>query len=706
MRIYRMTATFGKLEHQTLELQPGLNIIHAPNEWGKSTWCAFLLAMFYGLDTRARTTKNELADKERYAPWSGSPMSGRVDLCWNGRDITLERVTKGRIPLGEFRAYETKTGILLPELTAANCGQMLLGVEQSVYRRSAFIRQSDLPVTADEAFRHRLNALVTTGDESGDGEKLEKGLKELKNRCRYNRTGLIPQAEAEKAAVEEKLRELESLETQSKKLKSRLGEAKSWARELENHRDALLFAAAEADAARVAQARENWETAENQLLQQENLCARLPGEEEIQEKIRKIREFQRNWEAARIEAESLPESPEMPQLPTPFAGMPLPHAWEMLGEDVSRYRLLTQTKPYMVALILAGAVLILGILAAFAQEWIIAAVLDLVGLVCLFLGVRKKRRWEGEIAALIEKYGDENPDSWQLPLEAYGQALEKYRESRRKYGGFQAEFAEKKIQLEKQRRSLCGEQNPEAVLEIWQNMLEKRRYCQTLYREAQQAGEYYRTLSAMIRPVQPPRMPDTLTYSAEETEKLLSEVTQEQQRLLSRLGQYRGRMEALGEEEKLLRQLRNLEEQIEKWENVYAAAQVGLDTLTQAKLELQRRFAPRIARRAQELMCAMTAGRYKRLVLGEDLRIRSEAGEEDTLTDALWRSDGTVDQLYLALRLAVAEELIPHAPLVLDDAFVRFDDNRLAATMKILGETAREKQIILFSCQMREKNVI
>ena len=57
-----MTATFGKLEHETLTLRPGLNIIEAPNEWGKSTWCAFLIAMLYGIDTRERTTATTLAE--------------------------------------------------------------------------------------------------------------------------------------------------------------------------------------------------------------------------------------------------------------------------------------------------------------------------------------------------------------------------------------------------------------------------------------------------------------------------------------------------------------------------------------------------------------------------------------------------------------------------------------------------------------------
>ena len=65
-----------------------------------------------------------------------------------------------------------------------------------------------------------------------------------------------------------------------------------------------------------------------------------------------------------------------------------------------------------------------------------------------------------------------------------------------------------------------------------------------------------------------------------------------------------------------------------------------------------------------------------------------------------------MDQLYLSLRLAVAEELIPDVPLVLDDAFVRFDDNRLKTALEILQEEASSKQVILFTCQSREKDLL
>ena len=80
------------------------------------------------------------------------------------------------------------------------------------------------------------------------------------------------------------------------------------------------------------------------------------------------------------------------------------------------------------------------------------------------------------------------------------------------------------------------------------------------------------------------------------------------------------------------------------------------------------------------------------------------AAGEDTLHPLVWRSDGTGDQLYLALRLAVSRALIPEAPLVLDDALNRFDDARLAAALALLETEPR--QILLFTCQDREARLL
>lgn len=90
-------------------------------------------------------------------------MEGRMELEWQGKKITIERRTKGRVPLGEFLAYETESGLPVRELTAENCGLLLLGVEKSVFERSAFLRQSALAVTKDGALERRLGALATNG---------------------------------------------------------------------------------------------------------------------------------------------------------------------------------------------------------------------------------------------------------------------------------------------------------------------------------------------------------------------------------------------------------------------------------------------------------------------------------------------------------------------------------------------------------------
>ena len=69
-------------------------------------------------------------------------------------------------------------------------------------------------------------------------------------------------------------------------------------------------------------------------------------------------------------------------------------------------------------------------------------------------------------------------------------------------------------------------------------------------------------------------------------------------------------------------------------------------------------------------------------------------------------SRGTVDQLYLAVRLAVCELALPAeepAPLVLDDALSDFDDARMALALECLEQYAGERQILLFTCHGRER---
>lgn len=63
-------------------------------------------------------------------------------------------------------------------------------------------------------------------------------------------------------------------------------------------------------------------------------------------------------------------------------------------------------------------------------------------------------------------------------------------------------------------------------------------------------------------------------------------------------------------------------------------------------------------------------------------------------------SDGTADQLYLALRLAAIYEYIEHSPpmpMIADDLLVNFDNERATAGLKVLAELARHTQVVFFT---------
>ena len=706
MRIYKMTATFGKLEHETLTLQPGLNVITAPNEWGKSTWCAFLMAMLYGIDTRVKSTKTTLADKERYAPWSGSPMSGRIDLNWNGRDITIERKTAKRVPLGEFRAYETASGVLVEELTAANCGQMLLGVEQSVFRRAGFVRQANMAVTQDEALRRRLTALVTTGDESGAADRLAAQLKELKNQCRYNRTGLLPQAEAERENLEQTLAEWDSLNTKCQKTKMRIDEVKSWLSQLYNHQQALAYAAAEENARRLAQAGEDLAQAEQNLARWESVCQSQPPREEAEQKLREMKTFRDEWNAIQAEHQALPGEPQRPKMPHPFTNMTPEEARRMAQKDMGIYQdLLNNKLPRILFIVGAVGLVVAGVL-WFFTAYLFAALAGFAGVAAIGWGITELVNVNRNKKNLVEKYDSSQFAQWADPIDVYLSEEEHYEEVLREYKELAGDVEVRLMVMRNRRDALCGDQDPDALLDYWQQTVSNWEGYYTARRETAQLKRHHDDLKALVKPVEKPTMPDNLTQSEGETKRLLTECAVEQQRLQNRLGQYQGRMETLGDRETLARQLEQKKARLARLEDVYTALIIAQETLARAQAEMQRRFAPRITRRAQVFLSRMTRGRYQSLVMCDDFSLETKTEEEDVLSDSLWRSDGTLDQLYLALRLAVAEELTPQAPLILDDALVRFDDGRLKAAMKLLQELGTDKQILCFTCQSRESKAL
>ena len=707
MKILSMTATFGKLHQQTLTFTDGLNVIHAPNEWGKSTWCAFMTAMLYGIDTRQRNTEAQLADKEHYAPWSGAPMAGRMELLWEGRSITIERTSKGRGILNQFRAYETDTGADVPELQAETCGQTLVGVEKEVFQRSAFLKLTDLPVSDTPALRSRLNALVSTGDESGTAEVLAKKLKDLKNKCRHNKTGLLPDAEKVRDSLLEKLEKRLSLQDQYGRLSERLRQLEDYGKKLQNHLDGLAYQENFSFSQKLAAAQT---AAEAARLDYDTLlcaCATLPPEADVRNRLSLLRQYREEKEGLQMQAQMLPPAPTVPIAPEVFRGLTGKAAYEKAQEDKSVYDTLKNGTPRFSAAILAALLAVTIGLAIIPGIGLFLAPLPLVGIGIYGLAYRKKAKaHRQELDALLASYPGITPDRWVTVAESFAVQEEAYLNDKSAHDEACKDIKDAVSALQEKIEVLTeGKSLAQYEWEL-QGILEKHSALGDKMRISAQKAEFAQALEGSHKAAPAPAFPDELTFTAPETDRLLSDNKAQQNSVRQQLGQLIGQMEALGQEDALNGELSTIRQRIALLEKHYKALETAMDFLEKARAELQKRFAPRISQKAQEYMGRLTGGRYNRLFLDGDFILNAGTTEDVAPRPSRWRSDGTVDQLYLALLLAVSQELIPGAPMILDDALVRFDEERMKAALDLLEEESADRQIILFSCQKREEDYI
>lgn len=718
MMIYSMTATFGKLSHQTLTFTPNLNIIEAPNEWGKSTWCAFIVAMFYGIDTRQQTTKTVIADKERYAPWNGEPMSGKMELSWNGRDITIERSCAGRIPFGTFRAYETESGLDIPELTAANCGQTLLGVERNVFTRSIFIRLQDMPVTNDDGLRRRLNNLVTTGDENSAADQLAQQLKDLKNKCRYHNKGLLPQAEYEREQLLQQIDQLQQLQTQIGELKAQRIQLEENIRLLDNHAVALRYAASVEAMQQLEAARQASASLQEQLEKQEQVCAALPDRTTAEAALQRgkaLLQQQIQLESLRT---SLSDAPQMPEIPGRFANMTPEQAIAKATEDYAAQQALEHSKKQRAKLPLIYGITAAVLLAILAVCYFvfhitspllfigIGAVVALAGMIVLIYCAANAKKCAEKLQELYDKHPGITPENWICDAQHYAHTVSRYEIALQQYESQHDGYRQQQELLSQAIAAYTENSDPDSAVSDWEYILIQHQTLADTREETEKSQAHLQVLQAVTETVPQPEFADTLTLSREDTEKQLDECRFALRQTELKLGQCMGQAESIGDKTLLRARLDGVTRRIRRLEEYYKALEMAQDALYQASTILQRRFAPRISKLAQSHFHHLTGGKYQKIVLSDDLSVSASAENEDTLRSAQWRSDGTVDQLYLALRLAVAEELTPNAPLVLDDALIRFDDHRLRAALGLLQSQATTKQVILFTCQGRENQIL
>jgi len=229
MIIKKMKASFGCLEKAEMELHEGLNVITAANESGKSTWCAFIRAMLYGVDSSQREKGGVKPDKVKYAPWSGAAMEGEMEIEHEGKEITLSRTTKlSSAPMREFSAVYSGTAQSVAGLKGGDAGEVLTGMPKGVFESSVFVRQSGIAVSNSVELEKRINAIISSGDETGESfTDADSVLRAWLRKRRHNRSGAIPVIENEIRDVNASINAAAGAVEQRCRLEERLEESKA-----------------------------------------------------------------------------------------------------------------------------------------------------------------------------------------------------------------------------------------------------------------------------------------------------------------------------------------------------------------------------------------------------------------------------------------------------------------------------------------------
>lgn len=738
MKLKSMSASFGGLNKARLELGEGLNLISAPNEAGKSTWCAFLKAMLYGIDTRDRDKKGYLADKNRYQPWSGAPMEGEIQLEWQGREITLRRGPRGNTPFGSFSAVYTNSGEAVPELSAANCGQMLTGVGREVYERSAFIGQGGtLAITTAPELEKRIADLVTTGREDVSYAQTEQRLREMRNRRRVNRSvGQIPELEGQLEQVREQLAALEQVSQRAVELAARREQLEQVRTGLEAEREAHKRLAQRELDQRYTQAAEELSAAREQLSALEREFARFgPQPEEralldAQNNLAYLKVLDEEIARGQEELKQAQEDYVQAQIALqegPFAGQSAREAEERVQSDLKKREQLRQQARRLNKRKSLLAVLAVLALAAAAACWFVLPEGEMVRLgtagggivLALLLGIFGAHSGKGGKAAALQgqeilaRYGVDNEEAVDALLREYQQRCRRAEECNDRCASVRGAVNDHQARRENTHSDLLDFVHvfaPEVstlngcsaalsrALKLGHDLeLARQKVAERQLRLSDLTAQGGKTAEGTEQPAAPAR-------TREETERMLAAACAQLEQVDRELNQILGRQRAMGDPAGLSARQEQLREQLERKQGEYAAIDTALEALARANTRLRERFSPELNRRAGGYLSRLTGGKYDRLTLNRELEGAAAQAGDPMTRSALYLSQGTVDQLYLAVRLAVCDLCLPQRPpIVLDDALADFDDGRAAQGLALLRELAEEQQVLLFTCHGRER---
>ena len=202
----------------------------------------------------------------------------------------------------------------------------------------------------------------------------------------------------------------------------------------------------------------------------------------------------------------------------------------------------------------------------------------------------------------------------------------------------------------------------------------------------------------------------TLESSAGQKQKqTIQQLRKQASDLLRQSEQLNWQMEQLDEKqsslEKLETKISELKEQKKNSEEEIKAIELSQKTIQDITARIHGSFGTQLADYISQLFSYITDGAHKKLNIDEKFQVTVDDDRQLLLPQQL--SAGTVDQIYFSVRMAVSQMIFSEPmPLILDDSFALYDDERLKNTLRWLAEQKAFSQILIFTCHHREAEML
>lgn len=640
---------FGKLNNLNIHFSDGLNVIYGENESGKSTLQAFIKASLFGLKGK-RGGKEGAAVLKRFLPWNGNAFSGHMNFTLSdGRTYRADNDFANGVCQLFDKTFNDISGNCNPE--------KLLGISEDLFERTVFVKQmgSRLDLPASKDLLERISNLSEIGEEIS-----------VKNTYNILKEALIRQVGTDRsytrpldiinerlgALSEERMKAAEFHKANTQSI-SNLQQLKQNICELEiRHR--LIETAIE-------HCRNNNEL--KALYERKSDLVFL--NDSINKSEGKIESL--NTQISELQHKSLP------------GNMALADKSEN-GKPSVRIKKVVYAS---IGAIVWAAIAFVLFKANLKLPWLLLSEgLALAGFGIIALAVNRKGSAKNKVVPVNTE------DSSRLAL-ILSEALKS---------------EQQQLDTLLKRKSQLNADNIANSI----SRLEKR--LDTISEELGAKAEQHSGLVPAEEIV-------LINGILESGTNMLPQLLKTEEALENRIQQQREELAGVEavmkagtghrSEQLIEEDIIRLSRQKSKLEQRGQALKMAMEAMESAANEVRNKHIPNMNKRFNQVFSELTCNKYSDVRMGDGIMVSQP--DSKSIVSANMLSDGTIDQLYLALRIAAADTIARNnetLPLILDEPFSQYDDKRIESTLDYIYQVSQKRQVIIFTCKQRERDII